>query len=113
MTGLIDYRTGMRDRFAFELRELRRKARLCGLGGKAANDLARQFVGPYHAPKKPTHANLWAEAREAWEFGTSPIRPHGDCYYSQCGLDDAEGERKDAAREHALAIWREIGRPLP
>ena len=111
--GGIEVRVAERTRIAREILAFRRKAAGSGLDRRTVNELARTVAGADLAPPKPTLANLWAEARDAWRFGSEPIRAHGNEYYSQCGLDDAEGECKRGAREHALSIWREIGRPLP
>ena len=113
IANIVDHRTAERNRIARAILEFRRRARGVDLDRATVNLCARQLAGASSAPPKPTVENLQTEAREAWEYGCEPIRPHGDEYYSQCGLDDLEGERKEHAREHALSIWRAIGRPLP
>jgi hypothetical protein len=71
-----------------------------------SNDMIRRLSPTSRA--KPTPAELLDKAAELWEFSRQPI-PH----YLPCGQDDAYGEHQLRAAQCALAIWRELGRPLP
>jgi len=87
--------------------EKRNQSKGSGLDPRTRNEAIRDLVGVYRAPEKPTPENLQREAMRAWRFGVEPIQSR------ICGEDDCEGDRKECARDHALEIWRMIGRPLP
>jgi hypothetical protein len=57
-------------------------------------------------PAKPSFPNLWREGLQNQAFAKTPIPQYGDEYYSQCGLEDAAGERRDHARKYARILFK-------
>jgi hypothetical protein len=58
----------------------------------------------YQVPDYPTVEGLTSYRDDLMAYASEPVRSYGNCYYSCCGLEDAEGYRKDNAREHAKLL---------
>jgi hypothetical protein len=77
--------------------------------GPETQRLYRLTLRQHAARCKVPPRRLWHDwARNLWESARAPMKPG-----LPCGYDDYIGELKEHRAQIALAIWREIGRPLP
>jgi len=96
-----------------ERQRIRDIAKECGVSSwtvKDYNAIARSNVNyemGKRVPFRPTLQNFREAARNRLEYSYSDWHnPLDTEYYSACGYDDMQGERRDAARSEAVEYFR-------
>jgi hypothetical protein len=109
--GFVDQLQAQRDGYASRIRGARLELRSEGMSVAKSNRFARWFVpGTSRDVPRTDPKSLRKYAATEWAYATAPISEYGGEYYSCCGMEDAEVERKGYARSVALEIWRTVGR---